>query len=224
MRPFLLRTEVNRKLPGDSPNNGLSQDEQDLLNEINQDRAHPQVYASYLEKLKPLFNGKEYKTATLAVTTEEGWSAVEDAISFLRAARPLGPLSPSHGLCLAAMAHVKDQAANGATGHKGNDSSFIEQRVKRFGTWQGGIGENLTYGNESARDKLLTWGIDDGFAIRGHRRRLMSPDYKVAGVCCGPPRSSNPCARLPSPAGSSIATGEDRNSPAEQDGDPIRQV
>src|SRR5437867_3777449 len=93
-----------------SANNGLSQDEQDLLNEINQARAHPQVYASYLEKLKPLFNGKEYKTATLAVTTEEGWSAVEDAISFLRAARPLGPLSPSHGLCLAAMAHVKDQA------------------------------------------------------------------------------------------------------------------
>src|SRR5689334_19522552 len=28
----------------------LSQDEQALLNEINQARAHPQVYASYLEK------------------------------------------------------------------------------------------------------------------------------------------------------------------------------
>jgi uncharacterized protein YkwD len=170
-----------------SSNDGLSQAERDLLNEINQARAHPQVYASYLEKLKPLFNGNEYKAAGQAgIKTEEGWSAVEDAIKFLRATKPLGPLSMSHGLCLAAQAHVKDQSGTGATGHKGNDSSFIEQRVKAFGTWQGGIGENLTYGDESAREQLLTWLIDDGFASRGHRRRIMSADYRVAGIACGP--------------------------------------
>jgi uncharacterized protein YkwD len=164
----------------------LSQDERDLLNEINQVRAQPQVYAKYLEALKPLFSGKQYKTATLSVTTEEGWSAVEEAITFLRAAKPVGPLSTSSGLCQASLAHVKDQSGSGTTGHKGNDNSFIEQRVKPFGSWQGGIGENLTYGPESARERLLTWLIDDGFASRGHRRRLMSPEYKVAGVCCGP--------------------------------------
>ena len=38
----------------------LSAPERDLLNEINDARAHPQIYASYLEKLKPLFGGKEY--------------------------------------------------------------------------------------------------------------------------------------------------------------------
>ncbi len=139
--------------------NALSQAEQDLLNEINQARAHPQTYATYLEKL---------------------------AITFLRASKPLGPLSPSQGLCFAALAHVKDQSGTGATGHKGADSTFIEQRVKPFGIWEGGIGENLTYGNESARERLLTWLIDDGFAGRGHRKRLMSADYRVAGVSCGP--------------------------------------
>jgi hypothetical protein len=167
--------------------NGLSPDEQDLLDEINQARAHPQVYASYLEKLKPLFKGKEYKpTGQDAFTTVEGWSAVEDAIKFLRSAKPLGPLTVSHGLSLAALAHSKDQGGSGATGHKGADTSLIEQRVKPFGTWQGGIGENLTYGNQSARERLLTWLIDDGFASRGHRARLMSSDYRVAGVACGP--------------------------------------
>ncbi len=40
--------------------------------------------------------------------------------------------------------------------------------------------------NESARERLLNWLIDDGFPGRGHRVRLMSSDYKVAGVCCGP--------------------------------------
>ena len=90
------------------------------------------------------------------------------------------------GLCLAAATHVKDQSATGATGHKGADSTFIEERVKPFGNWQGGIGENLTYGNQSARERVLTWLIDDGFASRGHRMRIMSENYRVAGVSCGP--------------------------------------
>src|SRR5205807_8717638 len=65
-------------------------------------------------------------------------------------------------------------------------STFIEQRVKPFGTWEGVIGENLTYGDQPARERLLTWLIDDGFASRGHRKRLMGAEYKVAGLSCGP--------------------------------------
>jgi uncharacterized protein YkwD len=169
-----------------NPNPVLSPAEQDLLNEINRARAQPQVYAGYLEKLKPLFNGKQYKTETLEVETQEGWDAVEDAIKFLRSATPAGPLSSSHGLCLAALSHVKDQSGSGATGHAGADKTLIEQRVKPFGRWQGDIGENLVYGDESARERILTWLIDDGVASRGHRRRIMSQDYKVAGISCGP--------------------------------------
>jgi len=60
--------------------------------------------------------------------------------------------------------------------------------VKPFGTWQGAIGENLAYGDESARERVLTWLIDDGVASRGHRKRLLSGDYRVAGVACSPHR------------------------------------
>src|SRR3982075_2664906 len=80
-----------------SVNDGLSQDERDLLNEINLARANPQRYASYLENLKPLFHGKEYQPSNQdSFKTQEGWSAVEDAIKFLRAAKPLGSLGMSH--------------------------------------------------------------------------------------------------------------------------------
>src|SRR5215813_4857501 len=162
----------------------LSKDEEELLKEINEARAHPDVYAGYLENLKPLFSGKIYK-GTLA--TEEGWAAVEEAIAFLRATKPQPPLTTSSGLCSAAVAHVKEQSGSGATGHKSSGSGvMIEDRVKHYGSWQGGIGENLSYGNDPARERELTWLIDDGFATRGHRKRLMSPDYKVAGTCCGP--------------------------------------
>ena len=170
-----------------STTTGLSQAEQDLLTEINQARANPGTYASYLENLKPSFAGKEYKPAGRpALTTQEGWAAVEDAIKFLRVTKPLPPLTASNGLSLSAQVHVKEQGGAGTTGHKGANNSLIEQRVKPFGNWQGAIGENLAYGNESARERVLTWLIDDGFASRGHRKRLLSSDYKVAGLSCGP--------------------------------------
>jgi uncharacterized protein YkwD len=166
----------------------LSPTETDLLNEINQARANPQLYADYLEKLKPLFKGKNYTPAGSSNTfqTQEGWTAVEDAIKFMRAAKPQPALSRSTGLCMAAKAHVTDQSASGSTGHRGGDRMMIEDRVKPYGSWQGGIGENLAYGEQSSRERVLTWLIDDGFATRGHRNRLLSDTYKTAGICCGP--------------------------------------
>lgn len=175
------KTQGSKNVSGD-----MSQPERDLLNEINQARANPQAYASYLEKLQPLFKGKQYTASGRpALMTEEGWTAVDEAIKALRAAKPSGPLNPSRGLSLAALAHVKDQSTSGNTGHKGGNRMMIEDRVKPFGNWQGGIGENITYGNDSARERLLTWLIDDGFPSRGHRNRVLSNDYRVAGISCG---------------------------------------
>src|SRR5947207_13242906 len=86
----------------------LSQPEQDLLNEINQARAHPQVYASYLEKLKPLFSGKEYKPAAGEnFTTQEGWSAVEEAIHLLSGAKASVLLTSTLVIFIASLGHVR---------------------------------------------------------------------------------------------------------------------
>jgi Cysteine-rich secretory protein family len=179
-------TNAQTKSTSSSAPNPLSASERDLLTEINDARAHPQTYAAYLEKLKPLFSGKEYRrTGHPALMTEEGWPAVDEAIKFLQAAKPLPPLRLSTGLYLAAQTHVKDQSSSGGVGHKGSDSTFIEERVKPYGTWQGGIGENIAYGDDSARERILTWLIDDGFPSRGHRRRLLSNDFNVAGISCG---------------------------------------
>jgi uncharacterized protein YkwD len=163
----------------------LTDSERDLLNEINQARANPQLYATYLEKLKPQFSGKQYTPAGKdPLTTEEGWNAVDEAIRFLKALKPLPPLIASNGLSLAALTHVKDQGNTGNTGHRGA-SGMIEERVKPYGRWSGAIGENICYGNDSARERLLTWLIDDGFPSRGHRRRLLGTEFQVAGISCG---------------------------------------
>ena len=182
--PISISPIIHSQEKPESQPRSLSKDEQELFDEINQARANPELYATYLEKLKPLFVGKVYKGI---LTTEEGWAAVEDAIAFLRTAKPQPPLNVSNGLRSAALIQVKEQGSTGSTGHSGGGKGgMIEDRVKPFGNWEGAIAENLAYGNESARERVLTWLIDDGVATRGHRKRVMSSDYKVAGICCGP--------------------------------------
>jgi uncharacterized protein YkwD len=160
--------------------------EQEVLKEINLARTRPAEYAAYLEQLRPHFNGKEYRRPGMpGLVTQEGTQALDEAISFLRAARPAPALSLSQGMCSGARELVKDQAGTDSTGHKGIDGSFCEQRAQRFGTWKEPIGENLSYSKDTARERVLTLLIDDGFANRGHRKRLLDASFRVAGVSCG---------------------------------------
>lgn len=160
--------------------------EQEIVAEMNLARTRPAEYAAYLEALRPMFAGKEYRRPGKgALLTEEGAGALEEAIKHMRAARPVEPLSVSAGMCSGARELVKDQGATGATGHKGADGSYCEQRTGRYGAWKAPIGENLSYGDDSARERVMTLLIDDGFATRGHRERVLNPAYKVVGVACG---------------------------------------
>ncbi len=61
---------------------------------------------------------------------------------------------------------------------------MVEQRIERFGRWDGSIGEDIFYGDQTARERILLWLIDDGVQSRGHRKRLLGPDYKLVGIAC----------------------------------------
>ena len=160
--------------------------EQEVLKEVNLARTRPAEYAAYLEQLRPYFNGKEYRRpGGTPLMTQEGTQALDEAISFLRTARPAPALSLSQGMCSGARELVKEQAGTDTTGHRGADGSFCEQRAQRFGTWKEPIGENLSYGNDTARERVLTLLIDDGVANRGHRKRLLDASFRVAGIACG---------------------------------------
>lgn len=178
--------ETTAQIKSMKPGERLSPSERELLDEMNFARTRPAEYAAHLEKLKPYYSGNLFtQPGRQAVTTQEGWRAVDEAIRFLRALKPLQPFAVSDGMCSGAGELVRDQARSGTTGHKGSDGSFCEQRVTRYGSWVSPIGENLSYGNYSARERVIQLLIDDGFANRGHRKRLLDPGYKVAGVSCG---------------------------------------
>jgi len=165
--------------------NYLSPLEQEVVAETNRARKNPNAYAAKLENLQQYFEGNLLKLpGEIPLITQEGMSAVEEAIRFLRSARPLSPLTPSRGLSMGARDHVNDQGAKGSVGHYGSDRSNPSTRVNRYGI--GSAGENISYGPTTAQDIVMQLIIDDGVVNRGHRQNIFNLDYQFTGVACGP--------------------------------------
>src|SRR5688572_10789157 len=115
-----LQTPAQKLMTGNNPS--FSALEEELLQEINQARTSPARYAEHLEQTRAHYSGKEFRRpGKPALLTQEGALALEEAVRFLRAAKPLPPLELSKGMCSGARELVTDQSATGATGHRGGD-------------------------------------------------------------------------------------------------------
>lgn len=163
-----------------------SEDGAAVVREMNLARQHPDVYARYLEEVRAHFRGDFLVLPGGAMLrTREGVAAIDEAIRFLRRARPTAPLILSPGISLAAAEHAADQAA-GALGHGGSDQSTPDERLNRHGTWSAIWGENISYGKSTARDVVIALIIDDGLRSRKHRKHIFNPAFNYAGAAFGP--------------------------------------
>lgn len=174
-------------LAGALPALPASQLELAVLQEMNAARTAPKAFAAHLQRHRALFEGKRYRPpgAAYFVRTQEGTAAVDEAIAFLKRQRPLPPLAWAEGLARSATELVRAQAQSGETGH-GRGKLGMEGRVSRQVEWTGSIGENISYGTNDGRDVVLQLIVDDGVPGRGHRTNIFSPDFRLAGVACGP--------------------------------------
>lgn len=167
--------------------NYLTTLEKEVIYEINLFRSNP---AQYAEKyIAPLANNYDKKIlhypGDKPIQTIEGIKALNECVRVLKNATTIPVLYPDQKLSNAARDHQRDQQRSGRTGHKGSDQSNLKQRIERYGKWQFTIGENIAYGNTSARQVVVFLLIDDGVKNRGHRTTLLNPNYKLIGVACG---------------------------------------
>lgn len=162
----------------------LSQLELEILDEMNLARMEPQKYAAFVEEFKKYYNGNKLLLPgrQKGLLTLEGIAAVDEAVSFLRAAKPLPPLSINRGMWLAAKDHANDLALKGVTGHRGSDGSSPNARLERYGSWEGVVSENIVYDVNTARQIVIGLIIDDGTQNRGHRRNIFDPNHRVTGI------------------------------------------
>jgi uncharacterized protein YkwD len=169
--------------------------EQAVLQEINLARTHPRAYANILARWIPDYSGKILTlSGNRRFITIEGASAAREAVRFLRRQRPLSLLRMSPGMSRAARDHVLDQEQTGAIGHGGSRGDQVWDRVDRYGTWGGAVGEDIAYGFSDPREIVISLIIDDGVPGRGHRKNIFDPGFHVAGVAIGPhPRYGTMC-------------------------------
>ena len=147
-----------------------------IIDEINLARQNPTFYAVFLEQARQNYIGR--------LRRKHDALALDEAIRFLRRARPLPALALSKGLCLAAADHCREQA-DGAVGHRGRDGSNPGSRISRYGVITQGWAENIAYGQHSARAIVMALIIDNGVRGRGHRGNIFNPNYDVAGAAYG---------------------------------------
>lgn len=158
----------------------------DVLTEINRARRQPALYIEYLEARLKKFRGNELDLSGVTLVTADGPAAVQEAIAYLRTAKGIDTtLTGSNGLTLAAEAHLNDVKKTGQYGHKGSDGSQPNERVDRFGEWNGSVGELMDYQTVSAREIVLNMIVDDGNKRRGHREKMFNSNYTKIGIATG---------------------------------------
>lgn len=164
----------------------MSEFERAVLREHNLARTNPGQYSRYVAEWLQYYDGHiRQLPGGLRVQTTEGKRGVVRAVRFLEAQKAIPPLAASQGLSRAARDHVVDTGRKGWMGHYGSDESEPADRVSRYGTWYRRVGENITYGGETARELVIRLIIDDGIPDRGHRENIFNAEFTIAGVAFG---------------------------------------
>jgi uncharacterized protein YkwD len=171
----------------------LSPAEKDVILEMNKARADPKKYAELY--IKPMlqynwggpFGANSYLAPgeTVYTSTKEGKNGIQSCINDLSRRQSMAPLLPAKGLFLAAKDHTNDTGQKGITGHTGSDGSSMGQRINRYGEWNRGAGENISYGHNIGRDIVVQLLIDDGVSNRGHRNNILNRNFRYAGGAIG---------------------------------------
>lgn len=171
--------------------------EREVFAELNAVRTNPSGYAANLSALLPLFNGTLIKRpgSTVSIRTNEGATAVREAIAALQRQAPVPSLVLSSGMSAAAQDLANDQRRTGDLGHTGSDGSSPGSRLGAHGSWQQSYSENVDYGPFlTGRDVIVDLLVDDGVPDRGHRRNIFDGNARVVGIACGPhPRLRSMC-------------------------------
>lgn len=144
-----------------------------ILDELNLARTQPQQYAQIVAA-----RVESYRDPARARTGRE-------AVEFLRKAKPLPPLTWSQGISQAALSHALDIGPRGGSGHRSAQGDSPWKRMARFGKWQGYAGENIDYGNSSARSIIVSLIVDHGVSSRLHRKNIFNPNFRVTGIAVG---------------------------------------
>jgi hypothetical protein len=161
--------------------------EKDVIFELNKVRSNPKRFAEeYLVELRASYEGRTltYPGRT-PINTTEGVFPLNECIEVLKKTDQLAVLQPAEGLARAAYYLAEDQKKHGGIGHIAKNGATPKNRIERYGFWDKCSAEDITYGSFEARQIVIALLIDDGVPDRGHRKNVLDPCFRFAGVSFG---------------------------------------
>lgn len=168
-------------LPG-TDHSFLTNDEKEMVTEINLLRQNPKAYVPYVDEYVA------YRRSVGAADDDFRFAA-EELKTQLSLLGPMTLLQPNAALYQVAKQHGEDNRQHNQLEHTGSDGSDPFDRVKRSGLKNDvdergyfSPNENLVGGESSVRRSVLVLLIDAGISSRGHRRALLNPKWQY--VAC----------------------------------------
>lgn len=159
----------------------------DLIEEHNRIRTDPSSYIEKLENTMKYFRGDILaKPGSVAVKTNEGKAAFEEALEFLKRQKPVSALTHDPRLSSACLDLVNDLGPKGLASHESSDGKTASDRIEVYCEWDGACCENLDFGSRAAEDIIINFLVDDGVADRGDRKNLFKPEIQFFGAAAGP--------------------------------------
>jgi len=112
----------------------------------------------------------------------ENSSSLKSLRKDLNNAGGLLPLQPERDLTAAAQGHANKSGETGRVGHQ----DFNKRFDPLMGNPYTHVGENCSYGYETAMDIVISLLIDEGVKDQGHRKNILSVDFNSVGVAIRP--------------------------------------
>lgn len=152
----------------------MSKKESDILLYINLVRTNPEKFEK--EILNPfLKKNKKYSKKYIKSLKKD-----------LKNLKILSPLNYSEKLFIFARHHAKTTGKKGKVGHKSIYLKGYKSRTKKLLKNYSVVGENIHYGLDNPKKIILELLIDDGIKGVGHRKNILSNEYKYASVSIQP--------------------------------------
>jgi uncharacterized protein YkwD len=157
--------------------------ESELIRQVNLLRKDPAGFASKINASKTYFvNGGniwKHPDAKAGIKTEEGPAAYEEAIRFLRSARPVPELTPSKGLSRIAGDFLVQYQSDA------NANVEMDSIIDKYGKFTGNFRRLIEFGGINAEQSIINLVVSDGDKSRGHREALLADNLNVIGVAHG---------------------------------------
>jgi len=202
----IANSQITRNLNTAAHCNYLSEDEKQMIYEINLVRSQPQAYLNlikpYLKKaeaeleiygqgevrysIETTYKQQNGKLSVHKIDTqayyryEEEVAAIRSLIIDLENLQPISILQPDEGIYKAAKKHGKDQDRHEwKLGHYGSDHSTPMERIVRYAPNMKTGNENIAgrYPEASPREIVILLLIDSGISGYGHRYNILNPQW-----------------------------------------------